>query len=175
MLNSPTPAHHQPYQSMHCCRSDAQRLQDENTQLREEIQYLQQLLAVWQPPACTCQLTSSSSSKAGRSGGSTAVQDASSTQAAIDKIIRRQQVLIAQQQRQLQVLQVRLGWQQINLSFCQCTSEQRRANSCAEQLLWCDTPPCSSHNCVRLSHHAWGCRRQWGAAPEQRPSSRSVL
>lgn len=99
---------------MVCCRrSDVQRLQEENTQLREELHYLQQLLAVWQPPACTCQLASSSNSststsKTGRpGGGSTAAQDtSSSTHAAIDKIIRQQQVLIAQQQRQVQVLQV---------------------------------------------------------------------
>lgn len=117
---SPLSVHHQPYQCMLCCCSDVQGLQDENTQLREEIDYLQQLLSVWQPPACTCQLVSSStnsSSKTGRVGGSKAVQDASSTQAVVDKIMRRQQVLIAQQQRQLQVLQVRLlSWQQCRAS-----------------------------------------------------------
>jgi hypothetical protein len=78
-------------------------LADENATLREEVAYLRQLLGVWQ--ACpTCQhnpSATSSSSKSRPAAAGSKVHDA------VDRILRQQQVLIAQQQRQLLALQVR--------------------------------------------------------------------
>lgn len=93
-----------------CCCSDVQLLQEENKQLQAELQYLHKLLSLWQPQTCSiCQLHSNSahsSTKGTRSRASTAARDSASTYAAVDRILRQQQVLIAQQQRQLVVLQV---------------------------------------------------------------------
>lgn len=80
-------------------------LQEENA---AEVAYLRQLLGVWQ--ACpTCQLnpttTPSSSSSRSRAAGSK--DSISAAHAAVDRILRQQQVLVAQQQRQLLALQVR--------------------------------------------------------------------
>lgn len=97
--------------TVHCC-SEVQRLQEENSQLREDIQYLQHLLFIWQPPACSiCQLhatTSSASSKGTRSRtpGTYSRDVNSAAHTAVDRILRQQQVMIAQQQRQLLALQV---------------------------------------------------------------------
>lgn len=74
---------------------------------------MHQLLAAWQPQPCTlCQLHSTSSGASSKGTRSRAVSSTSSKEAgnavhaAIDRVFRQQQVLIAQQQRQLLALQV---------------------------------------------------------------------
>lgn len=85
---------------------ELQSLLSENAELRAEVQALQQLLEVWQPQACCiCQLHASTNTSTSSSRGSSRLP-AASAHAAIDRILRQQQVLIAQQQRQLLVLQV---------------------------------------------------------------------
>lgn len=87
-----------------------QRLQGENSQLREDVQYLQHLLSVWQPQACCiCQLhatTSSSKGTRSRAAGTHSRDANGAAYAAVDRMLRQQQVMVAQQQRQLLALQV---------------------------------------------------------------------
>jgi hypothetical protein len=109
--------------------SELQQLQEENIQLREDIQYLQHLLSVWQPQACSiCQLhatSSSCSSKGTRSRAPvTPSRDVNgAAYAAVDRILRQQQVMVAQQQRQLLALQVCTGASvDLKLNAAPCTT-----------------------------------------------------
>jgi transcriptional regulator with GAF, ATPase, and Fis domain len=104
-----------------------QQLQEENKQLQAELQYLQELLSLWQPQTCSiCQLHSSntqSSSKVTRSRASRTARDSASAHAAVDRILRQQQVLIAQQQCQLLALQVGGPWGLVEVVDLSCSAD----------------------------------------------------
>lgn len=96
-----------------CGDSGLQQLQEENQQLRQEIHHLHQLLTLWQPQPCSiCKLHSSTAKGADPRtravGGSSSptVLDGTGAYAAVARVLRQQQVLIAQQQRQVVALQV---------------------------------------------------------------------
>lgn len=91
-------------------KSELGSLQADNQDLRAQLDYAQDLLAAWHPSPCSiCQLhghTSTSSSGGKTAPSSSRSQGSNYVDAAVEQILRRQQVLIAQLQRQVVVLQV---------------------------------------------------------------------